>query len=224
MQEESANGNSSAGFEDPLGYLPRALTKLYSMWVRMTYPFASVGRELSIHPTCHLQRHAAHLIKIGNSVFLGKNVWIGAIVEMNNEPVISIDDGAKINSLVQISAKNHIHIGRDALISTGVLIQDHGHAYEDVTKPVCKQGITEGGRIRIEEGCWIGRGAAIVCTKGELVVGRNCVVAANAVVLRSCPPHSVVFGNPAKVIRRYDFSRNMWVLGSGAPAHSEVEQ
>ena len=172
-------------FDDPIGYLPRVLTRLYSNWVSLTYPFASVGRKLSIHYTCRLVRPTAHLIKLGSSVFFGKDVWIGVSIDEpqnENEPMIVIDDNAIINTGVQISAKNHIHVGCDVLISTGVLIQDHSHAYEDVTKPISKQGITEGGRIRIEEGCWIGRGAAILCTKGELVVGRNCVVAANAVV------------------------------------------
>lgn len=211
-------------FEDPLSYLSRTLTKLNSIWVRLTYPFASIGRKVSIHYTCYLPRKAAHKIKIGSSVQLGKDVWIGAIVETTDGPVIVIDENTKINSTSQISARNHIHIERDTLISSAVLIQDHSHAYEDVTKPILEQPITEGGRIRIEQGCWIGRGAAILCNKGELVVGRNCVIGANAVVLRSCPPYSVVFGNPARVIRRYDFSKNMWVLGSGASVDHQLDQ
>ena len=213
-----------AAFEDPLSFLPRFLTKLYSIWLRITYPFASIGPKVSIHYTCHLKRPTAHLIKIGSSVLFGREAWIGAIVEGNDEPVIIIDDNAIINDGVQISARNHIHIERDALISAGVLIQDHSHGYEDITKAIRDQGITEGGRIRIEQGSWIGRGAAIVCSKGELVVGRNCVVGANAVVLRSCPPYSVVFGNPARVIRRYDFSKQMWVVGFGASTDSQTDQ
>jgi len=212
-------------FEDPIMYLPRAITKLYSIWVSQTYPFASLGRKLSIHYSCRLRRPSANRIKIGNSVTLGQNSWIGVSAEdAKDEPVIIIEDNAIINSGVQISARNYIHIGRDALISSGVLIQDHSHGYEDINKPICEQGITEGGRIRIEQGAWIGRGAAIVCTKGELVIGRNCVIGANAVVLRSCPPYSVVFGNPATVIRRYDFSKNKWVLGSGSLTESGIDQ
>jgi len=178
-----------------------------------------------MHYTCRLLRPTAHLIKIGSSVYFGKDAWIGvSIMEAKDEPAIVIDDNAIINARVQISARNLIHIERDTLISTAVLIQDHSHGYEDLSKPIREQPITEGGRIRIEQGSWIGRGAAIVCTKGELVVGRNCVVGANAVVLRSCPPYSVVFGNPARVIRRYDFSKKMWVLGSGAPTDSQIDR
>ena len=217
--------NIRVPFADPISYLARALTKLYSIWASLTYPFASIGRKVSVHYTCRLARSRAHQIKIGNEVFIGKDVWLNvSALEEKNEPVLVIDDGAIVNAGAQISAKNLIHIERDVLISTGVLIQDHSHAYEDVTKPISKQGITEGGRIRIEQGSWIGRGAAVLCTKGELVIGRNCVVAANAVVMRSCPPYSVVFGNPAMVIRRYDFSKNKWVVGSGAVADSQVDQ
>ena len=211
--------------EDPLNYPSRVLIKLYTAWVTLTYPFASVGRKLSIHYTCRFAKSRAHQIKIGNEVFVGKDVWLNvSALEEEHEPVLVIDDGAIINDRAQISAKNSVHIETDVLISTGALIQDHGHAFEDVTKPISKQGITEGGRIRIEQGSWIGRNAAILCSKGELVIGRNCVIAANAVVLRSCPPYSVVFGNPATVIRRFDFSKNKWVLGSGAPADSQTDQ
>lgn len=212
-------------FEDPIGFLPRALTKLYSAWVRLTYPFAAIGRKVSIHYTCRLKRPTAHLVKLGNSVIFGKDAWlVVSIMKAMKEPAIVIDDSVIINDRVQISATNSIHIERDVIISAAVLIQDHNHGYEDVTKPVREQPITEGGRIRIEQGSFVGRGAAIICTKGELVVGRNCVIAANAVVLRSCPPYSVVFGNPARVVRRYDFAKEMWVLGSGAPEEVSIEQ
>jgi acetyltransferase-like isoleucine patch superfamily enzyme len=172
-----------------------------------------------------LKRPTAHLIKIGNSVVFGKNAWIGvSTVEAKDEPVITIDDNANINGGVQISAKNYIHIERDGFISTGVLFHDHSQGCEDVTKPVCKQPITQGVKIRVEQSSRLGRGAAVVRTKGELLVGRNCVVGAHAVVLRRCPPYSLVFGNPARVIRREDFSKKMWVLGSGASTDTRIDQ
>jgi acetyltransferase-like isoleucine patch superfamily enzyme len=67
--------------------------------------------------------------------------------------------------------RNRIHLERDVLVGQQVIIVDHNHGYEDLTLPVVKQGITEGGRIRIGQGSWIGRGAAIICPKGELIIG-----------------------------------------------------
>jgi acetyltransferase-like isoleucine patch superfamily enzyme len=94
------------------------------------------------------------------------------------------------------------------------LLMDHAHAYEDVTNPIKVQGTTPGGRIRIEEGCRIGRGAAILCDKGELVLGRNCIVAPRAVISRSFPPNSVISGNPGRVLAQSSAT----TLGAGRTA------
>jgi acetyltransferase-like isoleucine patch superfamily enzyme len=209
--------------EDPLRVISRTLTKVYTLWLSATYPFASRGRNLSIHYTCDLQRPMAHRIKLGNSVLIAKDVWLSVFVplEENGEPVIIVDDGCIIARRAQISAKNCIHLERDVLLSPSVLIQDHSHAYQDVTLPIKEQGATEGGRIRIGQGCWIGQGAAIICNKGELILGRNCVVAVNAVVTRSFPPYSVISGNPARVVSQFDPVKGVWVLGSSRPGDIE---
>jgi acetyltransferase-like isoleucine patch superfamily enzyme len=61
-----------------------------------------------------------------------------------------------------------------------------------------------------------------VCTRGELVLGRNCVVGANALVTQSFPPYSVIFGNPARVIKQFDPARNKWVLGCVQSAETKL--
>jgi acetyltransferase-like isoleucine patch superfamily enzyme len=150
-------------------------------------------------------------------VFIGKDVHFGVYCpnEEKGEPMIVIEDGCMIRPRAQISARNCIHIERHVIVSASVLIMDHNHEYEDVTLPIQNQGITEGGTIRIEQGCWIGHGAAIVCSQGELVLGRNCVVAANTLVARSFPPYSVIVGNPARLARQFDPAKGVWVGGSG---------
>ena len=101
-------------------------------------------------------------------------------------------------------------------MATSVLIQDHNHAYEDISLPIRSQGVTEGGEIRIERGCWIGQGAAIVCNSGQLVIGRNSVIGANALVTRTCAPYSVIIGNPGRVARRFDDLSSTWIGGEAA--------
>ena len=65
--------------------------------------------------------------------------------------------------------------------------------------------VTIGGRSRlwdvptIEDRCCIGAGAKIL---GPIRVGEGSVVGANAVVIRDVPPHSVVAGVPARVVRK----------------------
>jgi acetyltransferase-like isoleucine patch superfamily enzyme len=206
--------NKRPRFGDPLELLPKGLTKLYSIWVDLIYPFAYKGRNVSFHFTSQLDRQRAVRISIGNSVSLRKDAWLNvATEEPTGDPVIVIDDNCHIGYGSIISAKNRIHLERDVLVGQQVIIVDHNHGYEDLTLPVVKQGITEGGRIRIGQGSWIGRGAAILCPKGDLIIGRNCVVAVNSVVTRSIPDYSVVVGMPARIIRQYDPETKAWRIG-----------
>lgn len=201
-------------FGDPLQLLPKVLTKLFSIWVSLTYPFASKGRNLSFHFTSDLARERAARISLGNSVSLRKDSWLNVATEdPTGEPVIVIDDNCTIGSGSIISAKNRIHLERDVLVGQQVIMLDHNHEYEDITIPVREQGVTEGGKIRIGQGCWIGRGAAIICPRGELTIGRNCVVGINSVVMGSVPDYSVVFGSPAAIIRQYDPETRTWRIG-----------
>ena len=211
---------SRIGFRDPLRLIPRALTKLYSTWVRTMYPFAHLGKNVSIHHTCDLWNTG--LMDIANSVTVHKDVWLHAHLssEKQGGPALKIGNRCFIARRCHIAAKNEIVLEDDVLLAAAVLIQDHGHEFGDVARPIKSQGVAPGGRIRIGQGSWIGQAAAIICDSGELILGRNCVVAANAVVTRSAPPYSVLSGNPARVVKQYDPSRGIWVLGSARPSES----
>jgi acetyltransferase-like isoleucine patch superfamily enzyme len=201
--------------EDPLSWVTRIANKLRSLWMRWTYPFAAVGTNFCAHYSCDMKRSIAPHIEIGDSVLLDRDVWINIpIAPENDAPVIVIDDGCRIGRRCVISAKNRIHFERDVVFAPSVLVMDHNHAFEDVNVPIKDQGITPGGTITIEEGCWIGFGAAIVCGKGDLVIGKHSVIGANAVVTRSIPENSVVTGNPARVVKQFDPAKGEWALGS----------
>jgi len=69
----------------------------------------------------------------------------------------------------------------------------------------------------IHDGASIGAGAVIL---PGLVIGRNAMVGAGAVVTRSVPPNAVVEGNPAKIIGYVDAARDEDI--SVARAKTEV--
>jgi acetyltransferase-like isoleucine patch superfamily enzyme len=71
------------------------------------------------------------------------------------------------------------------------------HVFDDPDRPFVEQGITAEG-IVIEDDVWIGSGAIIT---DSVRVGRGAVVSAGAVVTRDVPPHVVVGGVPARVLR-----------------------
>lgn len=44
-----------------------------------------------------------------------------------------------------------------------------------------------------------------------MTIGEQCVIGAGAVVTKNVPAYSVAVGNPARVIKRYDFEQHKWI-------------
>ena len=211
------NSSNCLPYRDPFEIFPRGFTKMCSIWRNWYYPFHSIGKNVSFHHTSKVCCARASRISLGNSVSLKEYAWLNVATNVpTGEPIIVIEDNCKIGFGSILSAKNKIYVERDVLFGQMVLVLDHNHAYEDIAIPVLDQGVTEGGRIRIGRGTWIGHGACIICSRGELTIGRNCVVAANSTVLQSVPDYAVVSGSPARVIRQFDCTRGAWVIGAMA--------
>jgi acetyltransferase-like isoleucine patch superfamily enzyme len=90
-----------------------------------------------------------------------------------------------------------VRIGDRVYLSPMVNIYSNCHVFSDPDVCFIDQGITTKG-VTIEDECWIG---AMVTILDGVTVGRGSVVAAGAVVNKDVPPHSLVAGVPAKVIR-----------------------
>lgn len=130
-------------------------------------------------------------------------------------PTIKIGERCFIEFGVHIGANSRIEIGNDVMIASRAYISDQMHRYEDVTKPISHQPLTEAGFVVIGDGTFIGAGA---CIFPNITLGEHVVVGANAVVTKDVPPFCVVAGVPARILRHYDFDRQSWT--AGAPADS----
>lgn len=184
--------------------IARAINKLHTFFLSHTYPFHNIGKGVSICRPLKLDRSLAQYISIGHNVLIAENVWINIPeVPCDTKPLIIFDDGCVIGRHSVISAKNQIHIGRNVLFGPSVLVMDHNHEFGDWTTPIKFQGTTPGGTVRIDEGGWIGFGAAIVCNEGALVIGQNSVIGANSLVTGSVPSYSVVIGNPGRRVKYF---------------------
>jgi acetyltransferase-like isoleucine patch superfamily enzyme len=88
-------------------------------------------------------------------------------------------------------------IGKNTLLGSGVHIMSGKgqHNFDDINVPIKDQGgVFE--KISIGENCWLGNGALVMANIGE-----GCIVGAGSVVINDIPAHSIVAGNPAKVIK-----------------------
>jgi acetyltransferase-like isoleucine patch superfamily enzyme len=204
--------------EASLVSMSRIATKLNSIWLRRTYPFAEFGRGVSVHYSCEIGRSQSPEIQLGDGVYLAPGVWLdvapgspGPGPESEAEPKIVIGNGCAIGRRCTMLARNQIVLEADVLLGPSVLIMDHNDEASTIENPVHAPRAVAGGRILIERNCWLGIGAVIACGAGDLTIGRNSVVGANAVVSQSFPPFSVIAGNPAKLVKTYDQRTGKWV-------------
>jgi abequosyltransferase len=198
--------------EDPLLWIARSLTKANSTWLKLTYPFAGFGRGISVHYSCEIHRFSAHRLRIGDSVIIDRDVWLNIPVEACDlQASLVIGKGSKIGRRSVISAKNRICLEDDVLLAPGVFITDHNHEYCNIETAIWKQGTSPGGRVLVERNCWLGYNSMVLATKGDLILGRNSIVGAHSVVTQSCPPYSVLVGNPARVVKRFDPDTGKWL-------------
>lgn len=100
-----------------------------------------------------------------------------------------------------------VTIGNNVILAQNIVMSGLNHNYTNIEIPIYLQGETV-ANITIEDDCWIGANAVI--TAG-VTVGKHSVVAGGAVVTKSIPPFSVAVGNPARVIKQYDFESKAWI-------------
>ncbi len=100
-----------------------------------------------------------------------------------------------------------VTVGNNVIFAQNIVLSGLNHSYEDISKPIHKQPVTT-APIVVENECWVGSNAVI--TAG-VTIGKHSVIAAGAVVTKNIPPYSIAVGNPARVIKQYDFNQNKWV-------------
>lgn len=140
-----------------------------------------------------------------NKFELGNNSTIEDFSTVNNGVGdVIIGNGVRIGmSNVLIGP---VKIGNNVIFAQNIVTSGLNHGYENIDMPICKQPTTT-NEITVEDDCWIGANAVV--TAG-VTIGKHSVIAAGAVVTKNIPPFSIAVGNPAKVIKQYNFETKQW--------------
>ena len=91
-----------------------------------------------------------------------------------------------------------VEIGSHVNLAQGITVTALNHNFDDTEKRIDEQGVST-NPVTIEDDVWVGANAVIL---PGVTIGNHCVVAAGAVVTKDVPPHSLVAGVPAKVIKQ----------------------
>lgn len=147
-------------------------------------------------------------IQIGEQSTILANSRIQIFQNMEcSAPHIYIGNHCYIAYHLTLLAGADIRIGNEVLIASDVLITSMNHgmnpesdiAYMDQPL-ICKD-------ISIGDGTWIGEK---VCILPGIHIGNKCVIGAGSVVTRNIPDYSIAAGNPARVIKQYNFQKHQW--------------
>lgn len=121
------------------------------------------------------------------SLIIGKNVNIG-------------------NNFTAVCSGSLI-IENDALIAPNVFITDLNHGIDPESKIGYEHQPYVIKNVKVGEGTWVGQNSTIL---PGVTIGKKCVIGANSVVTKSIPDYCIAVGNPARIIKNYDFVCKRW--------------
>lgn len=149
------------------------------------------------------------LLGIKNFYF-GKKVRIypGARLESHNSGKLIIDNNVSIGQNFHcITGENQsLVIGKNTTISANVFLSNIDHDYGELGKHILEQAIIA-KETKIGENCFIGYGTVLL---PGTQLGNNCIVGANSLVKGCFEANSVIVGNPAKIIKKYNNRKKVW--------------
>ena len=141
----------------------------------------SIGKRVRIYPNLRLEIHG-------------------------QKSEVIIDDNVAIAQNVHITTGSILKIGKGTTILANTFITDIDHDYQQINVPILEQkNIIR--KTSIGENCFIGIGAAI---QAGTILGKQCIVGTNSVVRGEFPDYCVIAGNPAKIIKQYNFGTKKW--------------
>lgn len=178
----------------------KIVAKLYNYFIHILYK--NIKGNLGTFPN---QLKGLESVTIGEGTTLGKGLILTAwknYIKYNYYPSIKIGENCRIGEYCHITAINCIVIGNNVLTGRYVFISDNSHgngSFSEQNIPPADRQLYSKGPVIIGDNVWIGER---VCILAGVTIGKGAIIGANAVVTHDVPPHSIVAGVPAKVIKK----------------------
>ena len=154
-------------------------------------------------------------VKSGKGIQIGDNVRIGRFGRLSCFSIggklgnIIIENGCYIGDFFSALSGSDITIKHDTLIASYCTITSENHSVD----PEC--GVRYGNQpllgkpVTIGNNCWIGEKVMIL---PGVTIGEWSIIGAASVVTKDIPNYSIAVGNPAKVIKTYNFKSHRWEI------------
>lgn len=138
---------------------------------------------------------------IGERVQILEGLW-ATVADAGEgiEPRLVVGDGTSIGRFARLACTDEIEFGSDVLTAQGIFVGDPLAAV-DPDAPARR------GPIHIGSSAFIGSHCAVL---PGVTVGEHAYVGAGSVVTADVEPFTVMVGNPARPVRRYDPISGEW--------------
>ena len=159
-------------------------------------------------------------IKYGKNFTTGVGCRIEAYnfnnrISDRKNPQLIIGNNVQINDYVHLSCAESVIIEDNVLIASKVYVSDLNHGnYSSLKNPEhsCPDEIVKERKIftkpvKICQNTWLGENVAVL---SGVTIGKNSIIGANSVVSKNIPENCIAVGNPAKVIKKYNFETRRW--------------
>lgn len=161
-------------------------------FIRMLAPlYQHRGRHAVIHRSARMDTPPYRKFSLGDysviESFSCINNAVGDVIIGNHTRV-----GLHNTIIGPVTIGNHVNLAQ------GITVTALNHNFADSDKRIDEQGVST-SPVVIEDDIWIGANAVVL---PGVTIGHHSVVAAGAVVTKDVPPHSLVAGVPAKIIKQ----------------------
>ena len=116
-------------------------------------------------------------------------------LRVTGEGRLTIGDCSFVNHECLIDTAGDVTIGRNVALANRVSLLTSSHETDD---PRARAGRRVLAPILIRDGAWLGANVTVL---GGVAIGEGAVVAAGSLVRADVPPHTLVGGVPARVLR-----------------------
>lgn len=151
-------------------------------------------------------------IKYGKNFTTGTGCRIEAYKFFSDSPELIIGNNVQINDYVHLACGQSLIIEDDVLIASKVYISDINHGNysgenQSFPEEKAKNRKIFSKSVKICENVWIGENAIIL---PGIEIGKNSIIGAGSVVTKNVPENCIVAGNPARIIKKYNFGNKKW--------------
>ncbi len=171
------------------------------LWIRLLqFIFIKKGKGSVIYKSVRRDIVPFNKFEMGNySVvedFCTLNNSVGNIIIGNNSRI------GLANTII-----GPVEIGNNVNLGQNVILSGLNHNYENIELNIDEQGITK-KLITIQDNVLIGANSVILA---GVTIRTHSYVGAGSIVTKSVEPYTLVAGNPARTIKKYDFEKKEWI-------------